>query len=174
MPTRPVWPFALVAALALVVIWVAAASPVFVVGEPYRTSGPTAPEASPTGFPTGPLPTGGPGTQTPFPVPDWVGWIINGGAVLALVLLALAVVRWLLRRQRPVRLARPGNLRGLVDALNSPSYSTAVGLLHWGMQGVIARPSKRRKGGLRRQARPPASERRRRTDARKRSGRACR
>ena len=49
--------------------------------------------------------------------------------------------------QRPVRMARPGNLRGLVDALNSPSYATAVGLLHWGMQGVIARPSKRRKGG---------------------------
>ncbi len=47
--------------------------------------------------------------------------------------------------QRPVRMARPGNLRGLVDALNSPAYATAVGLLHWGMQGVIARPSKRRK-----------------------------
>lgn len=116
MPTRPVWPFALVAALALVVIWVAAASPVFVVGEPYRTSGPTAPEASPTGFPTGPLPTGGPGTQTPFPVPDWVGWIINGGAVLALVLLALAVGRWLLRRRSPVR--RPAaSTRTAADAL---------------------------------------------------------
>jgi cell division protein FtsA len=31
----------------------------------------------------------------------------------------------------PVRLARPENLVGLVDQLQSPSYSTSVGLLKW-------------------------------------------
>ncbi len=33
----------------------------------------------------------------------------------------------------PVRTARPENLVGLVDRLNSPAYSTSVGLLHWAM-----------------------------------------
>jgi len=31
----------------------------------------------------------------------------------------------------PVRLAAPGELRGLVDQLRSPSFSASVGLLHW-------------------------------------------
>jgi cell division protein FtsA len=31
----------------------------------------------------------------------------------------------------PVRSAQPENLVGLVDRLNSPAYSTSVGLLHW-------------------------------------------
>ena len=31
----------------------------------------------------------------------------------------------------PVRSAQPENLIGLVDKLNSPAYSTSVGLLHW-------------------------------------------
>lgn len=31
----------------------------------------------------------------------------------------------------PVRIAQPGNLLGLVDRLNSPAYSTSVGLLRW-------------------------------------------
>ena len=31
----------------------------------------------------------------------------------------------------PVRTAQPENLTGLVDRLNSPAYSTGVGLLHW-------------------------------------------
>ena len=31
----------------------------------------------------------------------------------------------------PVRCAQPGELRGLVDQLRSPTYSTAIGLLHW-------------------------------------------
>ena len=31
----------------------------------------------------------------------------------------------------PVRSAQPENLIGLVDKLNSPAYSTGVGLLHW-------------------------------------------
>ena len=32
----------------------------------------------------------------------------------------------------PVRAAQPENLVGLVDKLNSPAYSTSVGLLYWG------------------------------------------
>ncbi len=34
----------------------------------------------------------------------------------------------------PVRAAQPENLIGLVDRLNSPAYSTSVGLLYWGLQ----------------------------------------
>ncbi|HET9587523.1 MAG TPA: cell division protein FtsA [Anaerolineales bacterium] len=33
----------------------------------------------------------------------------------------------------PVRTAQPGNLSGLVDRLNSPAYSTGVGLLQWAL-----------------------------------------
>ncbi|GAP14270.1 cell division protein FtsA [Longilinea arvoryzae] len=33
----------------------------------------------------------------------------------------------------PVRLARPENLVGLTDQLNSPAYSTSVGLLYWAL-----------------------------------------
>ena len=50
---------------------------------------------------------------------------------------------------RPVRLTRPTHLYGLVDSLQSPAFATSVGMLHWGLQGVIARPSKRRRFGPR-------------------------
>ena len=33
----------------------------------------------------------------------------------------------------PVRAAQPQNLVGLVDKLNSPAYSTSVGLLYWAL-----------------------------------------
>jgi cell division protein FtsA len=33
----------------------------------------------------------------------------------------------------PVRTAQPENLLGLVDRLNSPAYSTGVGLLRWAL-----------------------------------------
>jgi cell division protein FtsA len=33
----------------------------------------------------------------------------------------------------PVRTAQPENLIGLVDKLNSPAYSTSIGLLYWAM-----------------------------------------
>jgi cell division protein FtsA len=33
----------------------------------------------------------------------------------------------------PVRTAQPENLTGLIDKLNSPSYSTSVGLLRWAL-----------------------------------------
>jgi cell division protein FtsA len=39
----------------------------------------------------------------------------------------------------PVRTAKPENLVGLTDALDSPAYSTSVGLLHWAeaLQGLV-------------------------------------
>lgn len=33
----------------------------------------------------------------------------------------------------PVRIAKPEKMTGMIDQLNSPSYSTAVGLLYWNM-----------------------------------------
>ena len=33
----------------------------------------------------------------------------------------------------PVRVARPENLVGLTDQLNSPAFSTSVGLLYWAL-----------------------------------------
>jgi cell division protein FtsA len=70
------------------------------------------------------------------------GLIITGGGAL------LPGLRESAREtaRRPVRLARPVNLHGLVDSLQSPAYSTAVGLVDWGLQGVIAKPSRRRRG----------------------------
>jgi cell division protein FtsA len=54
----------------------------------------------------------------------------------------------------PVRAAQPENLIGLVDKLNSPAFSTSVGLLHWGLQeqGMEAG---RRKGRKHRQKGEP-------------------
>jgi cell division protein FtsA len=38
----------------------------------------------------------------------------------------------------PVRIAKPENLVGMVDKLDSPAYSTSVGLLSWAVHyGVI-------------------------------------
>jgi cell division protein FtsA len=51
----------------------------------------------------------------------------------------------------PVRLARPENLVGLTDQLNSPAYSTSVGLLYWALlmsEELPVRPGRgMRKGG---------------------------
>jgi len=33
----------------------------------------------------------------------------------------------------PVRVSKPENLFGMKDRLDSPAYSTSVGLLHWAM-----------------------------------------
>ncbi|MEW5938479.1 MAG: cell division protein FtsA [Chloroflexota bacterium] len=49
----------------------------------------------------------------------------------------------------PARAAQPENLVGLVDKLNSPAYSTSVGLLHWAVriqaeEGQIGRGRRRR------------------------------
>jgi cell division protein FtsA len=40
----------------------------------------------------------------------------------------------------PVRLGKPGNLAGLGDAVNSPIYSTAVGLVQYGAHQMIHGP----------------------------------
>ncbi|HMN61717.1 MAG TPA: cell division protein FtsA [Anaerolinea sp.] len=41
----------------------------------------------------------------------------------------------------PVRVARPENLLGLTDQLNSPAYSTSVGLLNWALLMSEATPA---------------------------------
>jgi cell division protein FtsA len=55
------------------------------------------------------------------------GMILTGGTS------ALPGIRQLASRalNMPVRIAQPEGLTGLVDQLNSPAYSTSVGLLHW-------------------------------------------
>jgi cell division protein FtsA len=55
------------------------------------------------------------------------GMVLTGGTSL------LAGIRPLAARVlgMPVRIARPENLVGLVDQLQSPSYTTSVGLLKW-------------------------------------------
>jgi len=49
----------------------------------------------------------------------------------------------------PTRIAKPQNLVGLADQLDSPAYSTSVGLLEWALlmsesNQYIDRPGKRR------------------------------
>ena len=57
------------------------------------------------------------------------GMVLTGGTSL------LPGIRGLATRVMglPVRLARPENLLGLTDQLNSPAYSTSVGLLNWAL-----------------------------------------
>ncbi len=47
----------------------------------------------------------------------------------------------------PVRIARPENLRGLKDQLESPAFSTSVGLLRWAMlmNEVVIQPTNNRR-----------------------------
>jgi cell division protein FtsA len=40
----------------------------------------------------------------------------------------------------PVRVGIPTELSGLADSLDSPSYATGVGLLHWGSRHGLAAP----------------------------------
>jgi cell division protein FtsA len=50
----------------------------------------------------------------------------------------------------PVRIGTPQNLQGLTDAIDSPAYATAVGLLLWGRDQAGAQPlpvRKDKKGG---------------------------
>ncbi len=50
----------------------------------------------------------------------------------------------------PVRISRPENLVGLVDQLNSPAFSTSVGLLYWALmmnETAAPQPGRRPKGG---------------------------
>jgi len=69
------------------------------------------------------------------------GMVLTGGAS------ALPGIQKLASRvlNMPVRTAGPQNLIGLVDQLQSPAYSTSVGLLHWAaaMTGEDASPGQR-------------------------------
>lgn len=47
----------------------------------------------------------------------------------------------------PVRIGGPQNLSGLIDTVNSPAYSTSVGLLLWGQHQADNPPPLQRKGG---------------------------
>jgi cell division protein FtsA len=52
----------------------------------------------------------------------------------------------------PVRIAQPQNLVGMVDRLNSPAFSTSVGLLKWALLMSEITPAQgRRRGGSRQQ-----------------------
>jgi len=57
------------------------------------------------------------------------GMVLTGGAS------ALPGIRVLANQILgvPVRIAQPENLHGLVDRLDSPAFSTAVGLLRWAL-----------------------------------------
>jgi len=48
----------------------------------------------------------------------------------------------------PVRIAQPENLVGMTDRLNSPAFSTSVGLLRWGllMSEVVSQGGQGRHG----------------------------
>lgn len=58
------------------------------------------------------------------------GMVLTGGTASLRGLRELAEQRL----QMPVRIGMPRKLYGLVEAINSPVYATAVGLLLWGMQ----------------------------------------
>lgn len=72
------------------------------------------------------------------------GLVITGGGAL------LPGLREVAREvtSLPARIAQPTGLQGLVDTLHSPAYSTAIGLLKWGMHDIVARPSRRRRPTL--------------------------
>ncbi len=61
--------------------------------------------------------------------------LLPAGVVLTGGTAALAGIRTIASEVlgMPVRTAQPENLTGLIDKLNSPSYSTSVGLLRWAL-----------------------------------------
>jgi len=65
------------------------------------------------------------------------GVVLTGGASLLPGVRSLASQTLGL----PVRVAGPGELKGLVDQLNSPAYATSVGLLIWLQKEVQGMPS---------------------------------
>jgi cell division protein FtsA len=71
------------------------------------------------------------------------GLVVTGGGAL------LSGMRDVARAvsNRPVRIAKPMNLVGLVDSIQTPAFSTAVGLLEWGRQDIQARPQRRTRIG---------------------------
>ncbi|MCS7087688.1 MAG: cell division protein FtsA [Thermoflexales bacterium] len=73
------------------------------------------------------------------------GLVLTGGGAL------LPGLRECARRVtgRPVRVAQPQGLHGLVDTLHTPSASAAIGLMQWGMRELAVRPTRRRHAGER-------------------------
>ncbi len=71
------------------------------------------------------------------------GLVVTGGGAL------LGGLRDVARdvAHRPVRIAKPMNLSGLVDSIQTPAFATAVGLLEWGRQEIQARPQRRARLG---------------------------
>ncbi len=71
------------------------------------------------------------------------GMVLTGGSS------ALPGIRTLASRVLglPVRIAQPENLTGMIDKLNSPAYSTSVGLLRWAvlMNELVSPQSGRRR-----------------------------
>ncbi len=66
---------------------------------------------------------------------------LNGGLVITGGGAQLARLDELMRDMlgKPVRVGIPTGITGLTDALDSPPYATAIGLLRWGMaQGVVS------------------------------------
>jgi cell division protein FtsA len=73
------------------------------------------------------------------------GMVLTGGASL------LPGIRTLASRilGMPVRIAQPEKLVGMVDKLNSPAYSTGVGLLRWALLMSEFTPQKNRRSRFR-------------------------
>ncbi|RME06766.1 MAG: cell division protein FtsA [Anaerolineae bacterium] len=76
--------------------------------------------------------------------------LLPAGMVLTGGVSALPGIRKLARRVlgMPVQVAQPANLLGMVDQLDSPAFSTSVGLLRWALlmsefNGVYRAPSRR-------------------------------
>ena len=84
------------------------------------------------------------------------GMVLTGGSS------ALAGIRMAASRVLgvPVRIAKPENIIGMVDRLDSPAYSTSVGLLRWAMLMNEANPHEgaELRHGLRRRSRTITSQ----------------
>jgi cell division protein FtsA len=75
--------------------------------------------------------------------------LLPAGVVLTGGTAALADIRHSASRvmHLPARVAKPEELTGLVDKLDSPAYSTGVGLLHFAHRTDLAKTSTRRPKG---------------------------
>ncbi|MFQ5612544.1 MAG: cell division protein FtsA [Anaerolineae bacterium] len=75
--------------------------------------------------------------------------LLPAGVVLTGGTAELAALRGLARDVLglPVRIGAPQDLRGLVDTLNSPAFSTSVGLLEWGLTHDAPRAVPERRNG---------------------------
>ncbi|MDE5285238.1 MAG: cell division protein FtsA, partial [Buchnera aphidicola] len=49
---------------------------------------------------------------------------------------------------KPVRIAQPLNISGSIEKVNSPNYSTAVGLLHYGKELYVNTQNKNKENSF--------------------------